>query len=142
MSAKIIDGKAVALDVRKKWKQRVAQLKEKGVLPGLAVIIVGDNPASQVYVRNKIKACHEVGIYSELIDLPEDISETLLLSAIERLNDNPSIHGILVQLPLPDHIDVNKVLETINADKDVDGFHLYNLGALMAGNTIFPPCTP
>lgn len=142
MSAKIIDGKAVALDVRKKWKQRVAQLKEKGVLPGLAVIIVGDNPASQVYVRNKIKACHEVGIYSELIDLPEDISEALLLSAIERLNDNPSIHGILVQLPLPDHIDVNKVLETIDADKDVDGFHLYNLGALMAGNTIFPPCTP
>jgi len=142
MSATIIDGKAVALDVRKKWKQRVAQLKEKGVLPGLAVIIVGDNPASQVYVRNKIKACHEVGIYSELIDLPEDISETLLLSAIERLNDNSSIHGILVQLPLPDHIDVNKVLETINADKDVDGFHLYNLGALMAGNTIFSPCTP
>lgn len=142
MSANIIDGKAVALEVRKQWKQRVTQLKDRGILPGLAVIIVGNNPASQVYVRNKIKACHEVGIHSELIELPEDVSESQLLSAVENLNRNALIHGVLVQLPLPAHIDVNKVLETISVEKDVDGFHLYNLGALMAGNTIFPPCTP
>ena len=142
MSAKILDGKAVALAVRKEWKQRVIQLKQRGLIPGLAVIIVGNNPASRVYVRNKIKACHEVGLHSELFELPEDTSEAHLLSTIESLNQNTSIHGILVQLPLPPHIDVNKVLETIDVDKDVDGFHLYNLGALMAGNTIFPPCTP
>lgn len=142
MTAKIIDGKTVALEVRKQWKQRVTQLKERGILPGLAVIIVGNNPASQVYVRNKIKACHEVGIHSELIELPEDVTEHQLLTAVENLNHNALIHGILVQLPLPDTIDVNKVLETISVEKDVDGFHLYNLGALMAGNTIFPPCTP
>ncbi|PKM11603.1 MAG: bifunctional methylenetetrahydrofolate dehydrogenase/methenyltetrahydrofolate cyclohydrolase FolD [Gammaproteobacteria bacterium HGW-Gammaproteobacteria-3] len=142
MSGKIIDGKAIALEVRKQWKQRVIELKDRGILPGLAVIIVGSNPASQVYVRNKIKACHEVGIHSELIELPEDVSEPQLLSTIENLNRNTQINGILVQLPLPDTIDVNKVLETISVEKDVDGFHLYNLGALMAGSTIFPPCTP
>jgi methylenetetrahydrofolate dehydrogenase (NADP+) / methenyltetrahydrofolate cyclohydrolase len=142
MSAQIIDGKAISLEVRKQWKLRADQLKNKGILPGLAVIIVGDNPASRVYVRNKIKACHEVGLHSELHDLPGDISEELLLKTITVLNENPSIHGILVQLPLPDHIDVNKVLETISANKDVDGFHLYNMGALVSGNTVFPPCTP
>jgi len=142
MSAQIIDGKAIAIEVRKQWKLRANQLKEQGILPGLAVIIVGDNPASRVYVQNKIKACHEVGLYSELHDLPGDISEELLLEKIEELNEKPSLHGILVQLPLPDHIDVNKVLETISVHKDVDGFHLYNLGGLIAGNTVFPPCTP
>lgn len=142
MSAIIIDGKKVALEVRKSWKERVDQLKTRGILPGLAVIIVGNNPASQVYVRNKIKACHEVGIHSELIDLPADVSEAQLLMTIENLNKTPIINGILVQLPLPKQIDVNKVLATISVEKDVDGFHLYNLGALMAGNTIFPPCTP
>ncbi|MBS3953988.1 MAG: bifunctional methylenetetrahydrofolate dehydrogenase/methenyltetrahydrofolate cyclohydrolase FolD [Methylomicrobium sp.] len=142
MSAIIIDGKKIALEVRKSWKERVDQLKQRGILPGLAVIIVGNNPASQVYVRNKIKACHEVGIHSELIDMPEDVSEAQLLMTIENLNKTPIINGILVQLPLPKHIDVNKVLETISVEKDVDGFHLYNLGALMSGNTIFPPCTP
>ncbi len=142
MSAQIIDGKAIAIEVRKQWKRRADQLKEQGILPGLAVIIVGDNPASRVYVQNKIKACHEVGLYSELHDLPGDISEEMLLAKIEDLNQNPSLHGILVQLPLPDHINVNKVLETISAKKDVDGFHLYNLGGLIAGNTVFPPCTP
>jgi methylenetetrahydrofolate dehydrogenase (NADP+) / methenyltetrahydrofolate cyclohydrolase len=142
MSAQIIDGKAISLEVRKQWKLRADQLKNKGILPGLAVIIVGDNPASRVYVRNKIKACHEVGLHSELHDLPGDISEELLLKTITVLNKNPSIHGILVQLPLPDHIDVNKVLETISANKDVDGFHLYNMGALVSGSTVFPPCTP
>ena len=142
MSAQIIDGKAISIEVRKQWKQRVDQLKDKGILPGLVVIIVGDNPASRIYVRNKIKACHEVGLHSELHDLPGDISEKMLLKRITVLNQNPAIHGILVQLPLPEHIDINKVLETISAKKDVDGFHLYNMGALIAGNTVFPPCTP
>ena len=142
MSAQIIDGKAISIEVRKQWKQRVDQLKNKGILPGLVVIIVGDNPASRIYVRNKIKACHEVGLHSELHDLPGDISEKMLLKRITVLNQNPAIHGILVQLPLPEHIDINKVLETISAKKDVDGFHLYNMGALIAGNTVFPPCTP
>ncbi len=142
MTAQIINGKEIAIKVREQWKLRADSLKEKGILPGLAVVIVGDNPASQVYVRNKIKACHEVGLHSELHDLPEDISEAMLLEALERLNQDTAIHGILVQLPLPDHIDVNKVLRTISVDKDVDGFHLYNLGGLIAGETVFPPCTP
>jgi len=142
MTAKIIDGKAISEFVRKEWKERVDRLKEKGVLPGLAVIIVGDNPASKLYVSNKIKACHEVGLHSEAHDLPEDISEKMLLKLIDELNNAKKINGILVQLPLPEHIDENKVLETIKQDKDVDGFHLYNVGALMTGNTVFPPCTP
>ncbi|MEJ2095492.1 MAG: bifunctional methylenetetrahydrofolate dehydrogenase/methenyltetrahydrofolate cyclohydrolase FolD, partial [Gammaproteobacteria bacterium] len=112
------------------------------ILPGLAVIIVGDNPASKVYVRNKIKACHDVGLHSEVHELPEDTSEKNLLDLIERLNRNSDIHGILVQLPLPDHIDKDKVLEAIDVNKDVDGFHLYNIGSLVVGNTVFPPCTP
>ena len=142
MSAQIIDGKGIAVKVREQWKLRANILKEQGILPGLAVVIVGDDPASQVYVRNKIKACHEVGLHSEMHDLPADISEAMLLETIERLNQDTAIHGILVQLPLPEHIDVNRVIETIAVDKDVDGFHLYNLGGLVAGNTIFPPCTP
>jgi methylenetetrahydrofolate dehydrogenase (NADP+) / methenyltetrahydrofolate cyclohydrolase len=142
MTAKIIDGKAISEVVRKEWKERVDRLKEKGVLPGLAVIIVGDNPASKLYVNNKIKACHEVGLHSEVHDLPEDISEKMLLALIDELNEAKKINGILVQLPLPEHIDEHKVLETIKQDKDADGFHLYNVGALMTGNTVFPPCTP
>jgi len=142
MTAQIIDGKAISIKVREEWKQRVSKLKEKGILPGLAVIIIGDNPASQIYVRNKIKACHEVGIHSELHDLPGDISEEMLLKTIRNLNVNPSINGILVQLPLPNQINVDNVLETISVEKDVDGFHLYNLGGLIAGNSVFPPCTP
>ncbi len=142
MTAEIIDGKAISLKVREQWKQRADALKEKGILPGLAVIIVGDNPASRVYVRNKVKACHEVGLHSELIELPEDTREQMLLERINNLNNDSDIHGILVQLPLPEQIDVDKVLETISVDKDVDGFHLYNLGGLVAGSTVFPPCTP
>lgn len=142
MTAKIIDGNAIAKEVRAQWKKRAERLKDKGVVPGLAVIIVGDNHASQVYVRNKVKACAEAGIYSEKIELPASVSEAVLLKKIEALNDNPAIHGILVQLPLPKQIDNNKVLETISVEKDVDGFHLYNLGALIAGGTVFPPCTP
>jgi len=142
MTAKIIDGKAISEAVRKEWKERADKLKEQGVLPGLAVIIVGDNPASKLYVNNKIKACHEVGLHSEVHDMPEDITEDMLLNLIQQLNEAKKINGILVQLPLPKHIDENKVLEAIDQDKDVDGFHLYNVGALMTGNTVFPPCTP
>ncbi len=142
MTAKIIDGKKISEVVRKEWKERADKLKAKNVLPGLAVIIVGDNPASKLYVSNKIKACHEVGLHSEVHDLPEDISEKMLLKLIDQLNDTKKINGILVQLPLPMHIDGSKVLEAIKQEKDVDGFHLYNVGALMTGNTVFPPCTP
>lgn len=142
MSAELIDGKAVALKVREEWKIRADALKEKGVLPGLAVIIVGDNPASRVYVRNKVKACHDMGLHSEMIELPEDTSESMLLERLKNLNEDTDIHGILVQLPLPEQIDVDKVLDTIAVEKDVDGFHLHNLGGLVAGNTVFPPCTP
>jgi methylenetetrahydrofolate dehydrogenase (NADP+)/methenyltetrahydrofolate cyclohydrolase len=142
MSAEIIDGKKISEVVRAEWKTRVDKLKEKGILPGLAVIIVGDNPASKLYVSNKIKACHDVGLHSEVHDLPEDVSEKMLLKLIDELNNAKKINGILVQLPLPKHIDDSKVLEAIKQDKDVDGFHLYNVGALMTGNTVFPPCTP
>ncbi|HSR62533.1 MAG TPA: bifunctional methylenetetrahydrofolate dehydrogenase/methenyltetrahydrofolate cyclohydrolase FolD [Gammaproteobacteria bacterium] len=142
MAAKIIDGKSIAKTVREEWKQRAGALKEKGILPGLAVIIVGDNPASKVYVRNKIQACHDVGLHSEVHELPGDITEELLLKTINHLNCNPDIHGILVQLPLPEHINNDSILEAVSRDKDVDGFHLYNMGALMSGNTVFPPCTP
>lgn len=142
MTAKIIDGKQIAEQVRNDWKTRADALKAQGVLPGLAVIIVGDNPASKVYVKNKVKACHDVGLHSEVHELPADITEAMLLKQIEDLNNNPQIHGILVQLPLPEHISDDLVLETISQEKDVDGFHLYNLGALVVGNTVFPPCTP
>ncbi len=142
MTAKIIDGKEISLLVREQWKHEAEKLKRDGVLPGLAVIIVGDNPASKVYVKNKIKACHDVGLHSEVHEMPADTKEEMLLDTIHGLNANSNIHGILVQLPLPDHIDKDKVLETIAVEKDVDGFHLYNMGALVVGNTVFPPCTP
>ena len=142
MTAKIIDGVAIAKAVRAKWKERANRLKAQGVLPGLAVIIVGDNPASKLYIRNKIKVCSEVGLHSEVHEFPRDTSEEMVLRRISELNVNPDIHGILVQLPLPPHIDSGKVQETISSEKDVDGFHLYNLGALIAGGTVFPPCTP
>ncbi|MEE9574855.1 MAG: bifunctional methylenetetrahydrofolate dehydrogenase/methenyltetrahydrofolate cyclohydrolase FolD [Gammaproteobacteria bacterium] len=142
MTAKIIDGKEISQAVREEYRHRADKLKDKGILPGLAVIIVGDNPASRIYVRNKIKACHDVGLHSESHDMPEDASEEMVLNQIEELNQNTKIHGILVQLPLPAHIDEKKVLEAISADKDVDGFHYHNLGALLTGNMIFPPCTP
>lgn len=142
MTAVIIDGKKIAETVREEWKIKAEVLKKQGILPGLAVIIVGDDPASKVYVRHKIKACHDVGLHSEVHEMPADTQEEMLLDTIRSLNDNKNIHGILVQLPVPNHIDKDKVLETISVDKDVDGFHLYNVGALVVGNTIFPPCTP
>jgi methylenetetrahydrofolate dehydrogenase (NADP+)/methenyltetrahydrofolate cyclohydrolase len=142
MTAKIIDGVAVSKVLREQWKSRVEVLKAQGVTPGLAVILVGDDPASQVYVRNKVKACADVGLHSELHQYAADASEREVLDRIAALNRDPKIHGILVQLPLPPQIDNNKVLEAIAADKDADGFHLYNLGALVTGGAVFPPCTP
>jgi len=142
MSASIIDGKAVARKIRAEIAQRVEQLAARGVRPGLTVILVGDDPASRLYVRNKITACREVGIRSDLAELPVEVTQAELLRRIDGLNADPTVHGILVQLPLPRHIEMASVLERIAVDKDVDGFHLYNVGGLVTGNTIFPPCTP
>ena len=142
MAAKIIDGNVIAHKVRVEWRAKVEALRGRGVEPGLAVVIVGDNPASRVYVRHKTKACAETGIRSEVHEFPEDASETAVLERIAKLNADPGVHGILVQLPLPAHIDARKLLEAIAINKDVDGFNLYNLGSLVAGETIFPPCTP
>lgn len=142
MTAKVIDGNAVARKIRGELAVQVAGLREQGVTPGLAVILVGDDPASRVYVGRKVKACADVGIVSSRHDFDADTDPAEVLALIRRLNDDPSIHGILVQLPLPRHLDVRTVLEAISPDKDVDGFHLYNVGALVVGDTVFPPCTP
>jgi methylenetetrahydrofolate dehydrogenase (NADP+) / methenyltetrahydrofolate cyclohydrolase len=142
MTARIIDGKTIAQQVRAEWKVRADALKARGTTPGLAVIIVGEDPASKVYVANKVKACAELGLHSEHIVLSADTPEATLLAKITALNTDPKIHGILVQLPVPRHIASNKVIEAINPDKDVDGFHPMNVGALVSGNTCFPPCTP
>ncbi|MFZ5522525.1 MAG: bifunctional methylenetetrahydrofolate dehydrogenase/methenyltetrahydrofolate cyclohydrolase FolD [Pseudomonadota bacterium] len=142
MTAKIIDGKTIAQQVRAEWKVRADALKARGVTPGLAVIIVGEDPASKVYVANKVKACAELGLHSEHIVLSADTPEATLLARIDALNADPKIHGILVQLPVPKHIASSKVLEAISPDKDVDGFHPENVGALVTGNMRFAPCTP
>jgi len=143
MSARIIDGKAIAAKIRGEQKERILRLQQQhGVRPGLAVILLGSDPASQVYVRNKVTACKDVGIRSELVEMPVTATQDQLLSRIDALNTDPQIHGILVQLPLPPQIDVHSVLERIDFHKDVDGFHLYNVGGLVTGNTVFPPCTP
>ncbi len=143
MSARVIDGKAIAAKIRGEQKERILRLQQQhGVRPGLAVILVGSDPASQVYVRNKVAACKDVGIRSELVEMPVTATQDQLLSRIDALNTDPTIHGILVQLPLPKQIDVHSVLERIDFHKDVDGFHLYNVGGLVTGNTVFPPCTP
>ena len=142
MTAKIIDGKSIAQEVRAEWKVRADALKARGVTPGLAVIIVGEDPASKVYVTNKVKACAELGLHSEHIVMPADTSEAALLAKIKELNEDKKIHGILVQLPVPKHIASHKVLEAISPDKDVDGFHPMNVGALITGNMRFAPCTP
>ena len=142
MTAKIIDGKAIAHQVRMDWKIRVESLRGKGVVPGLAMIIVGDNAASKVYVRHKTKACADIGIHSEVHEFADDATEAMLLDRIAALNADPKIHGMLVQLPLPPHLEVRAVIEAIAVHKDVDGFNLYNVGALVASETVFPPCTP
>lgn len=138
----IIDGKATAQKIRAEITEEVRQLDAQGIQPGLAVVLVGDNPASKVYVRMKERACQDVGIFSDEYTLPTCTEERDLLSLIEKLNRDDRIHGILVQLPLPKHINEEKVLETISPDKDVDGFHPYNVGRLILGKPIFQPCTP
>ena len=142
MTAQLIDGKALAAQVRSEITQRVATLKAQGVTPGLAVILVGDNPASQVYVRNKVKACQDCGMHSVLEQYSADLTQAALLERVQALNADPAIHGILVQLPLPAHINAQKVIEAISPAKDVDGFHMISAGALMTGIPGFWPCTP
>lgn len=142
MTAQLIDGKALAAQIRSEVAQRVATLKAQGITPGLAVILVGDNPASQVYVRNKVKACQDCGMHSVLEQYDADLTQAALLERVQALNADPAIHGILVQLPLPVHIDAQKVIETISPAKDVDGFHMISAGALMTGMPGFWPCTP
>ena len=141
--AEIIDGKLVSNKLREELKIEIAEFKNNyGITPGLAVIMVGDNPASAVYVRNKHKACADVGITSYQIELPNETSEDELLSKIDELNADKNVHGILVQLPLPKHIDEEKVINRISPDKDVDAFHPINVGKIMIGNYSFLPCTP
>jgi len=142
MTAQILDGKALAEEMRAGFKGRVATLAARGQRPGLAVILVGEDPASQVYVRNKVNACEAIGMYSEKIVYPADTVASEVLAKIDELNRNPAIHGILVQLPLPRHFDESAILEAISPDKDVDGFHAENAGALAQGHPRFIPCTP
>ncbi len=142
MTAKIIDGVAIAGAIRSDLKGRVAALAGAGARPGLAVVMVGANPASAVYVRNKIRACEEVGIASFRHDFPADASPQAVLDLIAELNRSEQVHGILVQLPLPPHFSVPHIIRAISPAKDVDGFHLYNVGGLVIGDTVFPPCTP
>jgi methylenetetrahydrofolate dehydrogenase (NADP+)/methenyltetrahydrofolate cyclohydrolase len=142
MTAQLIDGNALSKKIRAEVAQRAAALTARGVQPGLAVVLVGDNPASAVYVRNKVKACEEAGMRSLLEKYDASLSEAELLARVQALNEDPAVHGILVQLPLPRHIDAHKVIETISPDKDVDGFHVASAGALMVGQPGFKPCTP
>lgn len=143
MDAKILDGKAIAESIKAELKNKVAQRQEAGFrAPGLAVIMIGEDPASEIYVRNKRKACEEVGFISKAIDCPMSITTKALQSLIESLNEDKTIDGILVQLPLPIHIDQNDILETISPGKDVDGFHPYNLGRLAQRRPLFRSCTP
>jgi len=142
MSAQLIDGNALSTQLRANVTKRAAALQARGITPGLAVVLVGENPASQVYVRNKVKACEASGLHSVLERYPASMSEADLLARVEALNQDPAIHGILVQLPLPAHMDAQKVIEVIAPAKDVDGFHVASAGALMVGQPGFWPCTP
>ncbi|MEN9996552.1 MAG: Bifunctional protein FolD protein [Pseudomonadota bacterium] len=142
MTAQSIDGNALSQQLRAQVATRTAALKLKGITPGLAVVLVGDNSASQVYVRNKVKACQDSGLHSVLEKYDASMTEADLLTRVDALNKDPSIHGILVQLPLPAHIDAQKVIEAISPAKDVDGFHIASAGALMTGMPGFWPCTP
>jgi methylenetetrahydrofolate dehydrogenase (NADP+)/methenyltetrahydrofolate cyclohydrolase len=142
MTARVIDGVKLAATIREGVAARSAALATHGVKPGLAVVLVGSDPASQVYVRNKVTACEKAGMHSVLEQYPADMTQEALLARIETLNADPSIHGILVQLPLPKHIDSHRVIEAIAAEKDVDGFHISNAGLLMTGTPLFRPCTP
>ena len=142
MSAQIISGTELAASIRETIAQRAAELTALGHQPGLAVVLVGEDPASQVYVRNKVSACEKAGFKSVMHRMPENTSQDALVGLVEQLNDDPTIHGILVQLPLPKHLDSHLVIESISAEKDVDGFHISNAGLLMTGKPLFRPCTP
>jgi methylenetetrahydrofolate dehydrogenase (NADP+)/methenyltetrahydrofolate cyclohydrolase len=142
MVAKTIDGVAISRSIRAGCKERIEALAARGISPGLAVILVGTDPASRIYVNNNIRACHEIGIRSFRFDFPADVSPSLVLQKIAELNADPGVHGILVQLPLPPQFNIAEILHAIDNNKDVDGFHLYNVGGLISGNTVFPPCTP
>jgi methylenetetrahydrofolate dehydrogenase (NADP+) / methenyltetrahydrofolate cyclohydrolase len=142
MPATLIDGIALSKSIKEDVARSVAQLKSKNITPKLVVVLVGSSPASQVYVRNKIKACGEAGMDSALIELPDTTTQAELLACVQTLNHDKSVHGILVQLPLPPQLDSHAVIEAISAEKDVDGFHVSNAGALMVGNPRFKPCTP
>ena len=142
MTARVIDGKAIAASFRAEFKLRVQRLKLEGITPGLAVAIVGEDPASQVYVRNKALACEGIGMHSEVHALSADTTQAHLIAFVKRLNEDDDIHGILVQLPLPRHIDSRAVIEAIEPAKDVDGFHYQNVGSLVVGESAFYPCTP
>ena len=142
VTAKVIDGRKIAAEIRVECRTRVARLAAIGAAPGLAVILAGGHPASEIYVRNKVRACEEVGIRSLIFRYPADCDPKLLIDGIEELNRRSDIHGILVQLPLPAGFPAARVLRAISVDKDVDGFHLYNVGGLVMGDTVFPPCTP
>jgi methylenetetrahydrofolate dehydrogenase (NADP+)/methenyltetrahydrofolate cyclohydrolase len=142
MAGKIIDGKQVAADMQLELKKEVAELKKQGIVPGLGVVLVGEDPASQSYVTAKERACEELGIYSDDNRLPADTIQEDLIALINRMNADPKINGILVQLPLPKHLDESEVLLAINPDKDVDGFHPTNIGKMVAGQPAFLPCTP
>lgn len=142
MTARLIDGKALAAAVKTDVARRVEQLKKQGITPGLAVVLVGEDPASHVYVRNKAAACEKAGLHSRVIRLAAETPEEQLLDTVRQLNADKAIHGILVQLPLPSHMNAARVIETIAAEKDVDGFHISNAGLLMTGQPLFRPCTP
>src|SRR5688572_2880967 len=142
MAARTLDGKSLAASLRGELKQKVEVLARRGVRPGLAVILAGDDPASKVYVRNKTRACEEVGVRSQQIDYPASVTQEELIGRIRKLNADPAVHGILVQLPLPKGIDSARVLAAVAPEKDVDGFHESNLGALLAGKPRVVPCTP
>lgn len=142
MAAKILDGKKAAQEIRASLKEEVARLKARGLTPGLAVVLVGEDPASKVYVKQKEKACREAGIASQVYRLPEDTSEESVLQLIQELNADRAVHGILVQLPLPGRLDANRVIQAIDPAKDVDGFHPLNVGRLAAGLPAPVPCTP
>lgn len=142
MAAELMDGKLLAQEMKEELKAQVEELKSKGITPGLGVILVGDNPASKSYVTSKEKACERIGIFSDDTRLPDTITEEELLSHVDRMNRDDKIHGILVQLPLPKHIDEDKIINAISPDKDVDGFHPVSVGRMVLGQETFLPCTP
>ena len=142
MAAEIIDGKLIASEIREDLKKEVLELKASGITPGLGVILVGDDPASRSYVSAKEKACDNLGLYSENVKLPAETTEEELLDLVDKMNSNPKIDGILVQLPLPKHIDTDKVIMRIIPEKDVDGFHPQSIGKMIMGKDTFLPCTP